>query len=394
MRPDDPLRTVFMRMRAADVSQLPVVDGDRIVGLVDESDMLGAVLEGSARAFELPVKDVMVTRLETISGDALIRTWPRLREWINANRKKLRARAAVVQAKAEWEHQERRDDLLLPSGFQLERARTLLADPGDLAVADVQDYIALSSAREESQRQERDEALAIAAAQARTARLQRITRWAFAAVGAITLIALATIGYLQWDKARQLAASVGSLIHTQANVLAALSSTKLLGGEIDSALRLASRGASIDLALPSDTVKDSPAGAAVAAAVSHANWRFALHDGRVASAAFSPDGSRIVTASGDGTARIWDAATGKEIVVLRSHDAAVTSAAFSSDGSRIVTASDDKTARIWDARLETMSAKGLLAEACARLKGLTTLTRDEMRLAGYPDTMPEIDVCR
>ena len=73
VRPDDPLRTVFMRMRAADVSQLPVVDGDRIVGLVDESDMLGAVLEGSARAFELPVKDVMVTRLETISGDAPIR---------------------------------------------------------------------------------------------------------------------------------------------------------------------------------------------------------------------------------------------------------------------------------------------------------------------------------
>src|ERR1700731_3901805 len=73
VRPDDPLRTVFMRMRAADVSQLPVVDGDRIVGLVDESDMLGAVLEGSARAFELPVKEVMVTRLETISGDAPIR---------------------------------------------------------------------------------------------------------------------------------------------------------------------------------------------------------------------------------------------------------------------------------------------------------------------------------
>jgi cystathionine beta-synthase len=73
VRPGDPLRTAFVRMRAADVSQLPVVDGDRIVGLVDESDMLGALLEGSARAFERPVKDVMVTRLETISADAPIR---------------------------------------------------------------------------------------------------------------------------------------------------------------------------------------------------------------------------------------------------------------------------------------------------------------------------------
>ena len=36
----------------------------------------------------------------------------------------------------------------------------------------------------------------------------------------------------------------------------------------------------------------------------------------VESAAFSPDGSRIVTASGDNTARIWDAASGKEIAVL------------------------------------------------------------------------------
>jgi cystathionine beta-synthase len=73
VHPDDPLRTAFLRMRAGDVSQVPVVDGDRIVGLVDESDMLAAVLEGSDRAFDLPVKEVMVTRLETISADAPIR---------------------------------------------------------------------------------------------------------------------------------------------------------------------------------------------------------------------------------------------------------------------------------------------------------------------------------
>ena len=72
VHPDDTLRTAFVRMRAADLSQLPVVDGDRVVGLVDENDMLGAVLEHSSRAFEHPVKEVMVTRLETISADAPI----------------------------------------------------------------------------------------------------------------------------------------------------------------------------------------------------------------------------------------------------------------------------------------------------------------------------------
>jgi WD40 repeat protein len=56
------------------------------------------------------------------------------------------------------------------------------------------------------------------------------------------------------------------------------------------------------------------------------------------------------TASFDNTARIWDAASAKEIAVLRGHDNSVRSAAFNPDRSRIVTASDDKTARIWDAR--------------------------------------------
>jgi WD40 repeat protein len=114
----------------------------------------------------------------------------------------------------------------------------------------------------------------------------------------------------------------------------------------------------------------------------------------VYSAAFSPDGSRIVTASADKTARIWDVATSKEIAVLRGHDGSVNSAAFSPDGSRIVTASDDNTTRIWAPRVHTISVKDLVAEACARLAGVTKLTRDEMHIAGYPDSMPEIDVCK
>ena len=118
------------------------------------------------------------------------------------------------------------------------------------------------------------------------------------------------------------------------------------------------------------------------------------HDNGVRSAAFSPDELRVVTASEDKTARIWDVQTGKEIVVLRGHDDLVSSAAFSPDGSRVVTASWDKTARIWDAHFATMSAKGLVAEVCQRrLIGFSTMTRDEMRLAGYLDNEPLIDVC-
>jgi cystathionine beta-synthase len=76
VRPQDNLRTVFARMRSADVSQLPVIDDSgQVVGLVDESDVLAALLtepEDSERAFARGVEEVMVTRLETISADAPI----------------------------------------------------------------------------------------------------------------------------------------------------------------------------------------------------------------------------------------------------------------------------------------------------------------------------------
>ena len=73
------------------------------------------------------------------------------------------------------------------------------------------------------------------------------------------------------------------------------------------------------------------------------------HTARVTSAAFSPDGTRVVTASWDNTARLWDAATGKALATLAGHTGSVTSAAFSPDGTRVVTASGDNTARLWDA---------------------------------------------
>jgi WD40 repeat protein len=75
------------------------------------------------------------------------------------------------------------------------------------------------------------------------------------------------------------------------------------------------------------------------------------HTDEVWSVDFSSDGSRIVTASDDKTARVWNAASGKQVALLKGHQGIVKDADFSPDGSRIVTASDDKTARIWDTAL-------------------------------------------
>ncbi len=93
--------------------------------------------------------------------------------------------------------------------------------------------------------------------------------------------------------------------------------------------------------------------AASAAQAAHAATGASLaelkgHTNSVRSAAFSPDGTRIVTASQDSTARVWDAVMGASLAELKGHKGPLVSAAFSPDGTRIVTPSDDKTARVWD----------------------------------------------
>jgi hypothetical protein len=74
------------------------------------------------------------------------------------------------------------------------------------------------------------------------------------------------------------------------------------------------------------------------------------HGGGVLSAAYSPDSKHLVTASFDKTARIWDVRTGVQLAVLSGHSQAVSYAVYSPDGRYLATASFDKTARIWDAR--------------------------------------------
>ena len=136
------------------------------------------------------------------------------------------------------------------------------------------------------------------------------------------------------------------------------------------------------------------------------------HTDAVNSAAFSPDGKLVVTASGDNTAKVWDVATGEnctpwpatrigstrrpsartaswwstasedstakvwdvatgeEVHTLAGHTDWVISAAFSPDGTLVVTASDDSTARLWDvATGEEMSHPGW-PHGCGHFGGL------------------------
>ena len=86
------------------------------------------------------------------------------------------------------------------------------------------------------------------------------------------------------------------------------------------------------------------------------------HDGAVNNVVFSPDGKYIATASRGKTARLWNAATGEQISVLN-HDGSVYGVVFSPDGKYIATASADSTARLWICS----STEDLIKEASNRL---------------------------
>jgi hypothetical protein len=83
--------------------------------------------------------------------------------------------------------------------------------------------------------------------------------------------------------------------------------------------------------------------------VNHRGQRtFMGHSDEVTSVSFSPDGRRIATGSRDQMGKIWDAASGKEVLSLKGHWSEVTSVSFSPDGRRIASGSLDRTVKIWD----------------------------------------------
>jgi len=73
------------------------------------------------------------------------------------------------------------------------------------------------------------------------------------------------------------------------------------------------------------------------------------HTAGITSIAFSPDGRRILTGSQDNTAKLWETATGREILSLHQHRQSVNAVAFSPDALQVLTADDDGRAILWPA---------------------------------------------
>lgn len=72
------------------------------------------------------------------------------------------------------------------------------------------------------------------------------------------------------------------------------------------------------------------------------------HNATVEAVAFSPDGKILATGSYDATVKLWDWASGKELATFRGHTNMIRSLAYSPDGKTVASGSHDNTIRLWD----------------------------------------------
>jgi WD40 repeat protein len=96
------------------------------------------------------------------------------------------------------------------------------------------------------------------------------------------------------------------------------------------------------------------------------------HSREVNALAYSPDGTRIASASSDGTVKIWDLGNGHEILTYTGHTDKVRSLVWSADGKTIASAGMEKNIRVWNADtgkdIQTIAAVGNLVSALALSK--------------------------
>jgi WD40 repeat protein len=286
-----------------------------------------------------------------VSHEALIGEWHTYHDWIDADREFLRTVERVKEAMRAWTEEETdRDSRLLAPGRPLEEARELLSHPHAL-IDDICPFIEASIARDDARvaeeqrrlqaenQREIEQARKVAAAERGRRRV---------AVGGLIVALLLTIAAAWfWQSAEQ---SKRTAQEGESRLLANLSRQETSQGDAIEGMRLALQGLPLNPDRPDrPLVNETVVALGTALQAPYYTERILRgHGMTIKSAAFSPDGRTIVTASMDKTARLWDTSTGQETAVLRGHEDVVTSAVYSRDGKTVVTASEDKTVRIWD----------------------------------------------
>lgn len=304
-----------------------------------------------ARLLTLDREDVQITH------EALLRAWPRLRDWIETDRAGLRIHQRLADAAQAWERHGRTEDLL-HTGAALAGAKEWAEHHPDEPTAVEGEFLRTSAQHE----------------QRGARRLKRLV----AGLAVLSLVAVAGAGAALWSNARaQEQRTVAQVGKVMAEAPALHASNPGLAVQLSlAAYRLAadaaSRGGLLStVATPYFTRLDhpdtltsvvfSPDGRRMATTDEDRSVRIFDatdpsappetlngHTGFVTSSAFRPDGAMLATGSEDGTVRLWDIARVTPARIVRPPAGAVRSVSFSPDGRTLAMAGDDRVGRLWD----------------------------------------------
>lgn len=311
-----------------------------------------------------------------VAHEALIREWSRLREWLNQDREGLRLHRSLTEAAQEWELLER-DPGALYRGARLVQAKEWFALHPNTLNAPERTFLNASNAQEERETREREQAQQRELASAKElvessrrladeqqARAQeaaksesRLRRRAYAIAAAFVLaMLLAGLALVLGEQART-SAAVAQENAARAEAERRIATVRELAASAVSNLTVDPER-SILLALSAMNKTYAVDHTVLPEALDALHRAFQAlrieltvrgHTDEVWSAVYSPDGARIATASADGTAKVRDATTGKELFTLKAANGTVWYAAFSPDGKLLATAGSDYLAHIWDA---------------------------------------------